>query len=87
MTDNEFEIEHDDINKAIIHLLINTESRLMALQEFILTSHCEKTGEGFDYIATEFDKMISFHKDMVAKNLFEHFASLKDVLPKNEDDT
>jgi len=85
MDQNEFEIERDDINKAIIHLLINTQSRLMALQEFVLTSHHEKTGEDFDCIAVHIDKTISFHKDVVIKNLFEYFASLKDVLPKNED--
>jgi hypothetical protein len=84
MDENDFQIEGENTNTVILHLLINLLAQVRSLTEFVLTDKSERTGESIDQLFDHHDKSAAFHKAQVLKSLYESFSSLKDILPPEE---
>ncbi|HMK25234.1 MAG TPA: hypothetical protein VK483_04325 [Chitinophagaceae bacterium] len=80
-----FEIEQKDFESALFYLLIRMAARQRATEQFIIDHLSNITPNTRDELRKLFDETTAFHRQKVYEELFQNFASLKDLFGKETD--
>lgn len=85
MDENMFEVDGENGNSLIVHLLIMIASDQKAILSFLVDEDFQKRDGSFDKTTAALDDAREFYKGQILKSLYVRFASLKDLLPPQVD--